>query len=107
MILCPLENKAVFKGFAWIQKRPVITQDFGERPWFYKKYGHNGHNGEDYRAPSGTRLFAPHDGYIKTGDQGDIGYGVYVKIRDPQGLRESTVAHMESTAVMDGEFVYA
>jgi len=62
-----------------------ITQGFGrdfiwtrkEHPewkgkWFYKEViGVDGHNGIDFEAPNGTRLYAPHDGKITKITNGD------------------------------------
>ena len=40
--------------------------------WFYKDIvGCDGHNGIDFEAPSGTRLYAPHDGKITKLTNGD------------------------------------
>ena len=73
MILCPIQNK-------WIQLRPYITQEFGKNPQVYSQFGLKGHNGIDLRAKVGTPLFAPFEGKVKAGNQGDKGYGKYIRI---------------------------
>lgn len=105
MIISPLEMKAKWGIADWIVARPFITQGFGGRPEVYKQFGMHGHNGIDFRAATGTPVFASHDGFVKFRDSGDTGYGKHVFIRDPQGLRETVYAHLSSEAVYDDEFV--
>ena len=51
-----------------------LTQRFGERPAYYAKYGLRGHNGLDLapliRGRTDMYVFAPHEGYVKLGDEG-------------------------------------
>jgi len=47
--------------FKWTKKDPPNWYN----KWFYKEILNiDGHNGIDFEAPSGTRLYAPHDGKI-------------------------------------------
>lgn len=39
----------------------TVSQHFGERPDYYRKYGLAGHNGLDLHAPTGTKLYSPMD----------------------------------------------
>jgi len=107
MIISPLENSSLFMDKQWLQKRPIITQGFGERPEVYKQFGMDGHNGIDFRAKKGTPVYASHDGFVKFKDSGSTGYGKHIRIRDPQGLRETVYAHLSAEAVFTGEFVHA
>lgn len=108
MILHPLENKGQFTT-DWIQTRPFVTQVFGARPEYYAKYGLSGHNGADMRAPIGTPVFAPHDGYayVKGSADSTTGYGLHVRLRSPFGARESTLAHLSDVVVIDDEMIFA
>lgn len=91
-----------------------LTQRFGERPEYYKKYGHKGHNGLDF-APlvpgqKGVVVFAPHDGYALVRNEGDAGYGLYVELTSLPYVntgkrRKSDLAHLERAFVMSGQFV--
>jgi len=74
------------------QGQIVITQKFGERPLYYKKYSLKGHNGIDLCAPVGTPLFAPIDGIITFSDEGRSGYGKYARIKNEH--YECVVAHL-------------
>ena len=103
MINCPLQNGEKFL-LNWIQTRPVITQEFGERPEVYKQFGLNGHNGIDFRAAIGTQLFAPIEGVATIGDEGSGGYGKYIKITKDN--LEVTIGHLSEFQVSNGQQVY-
>lgn len=92
-----------------------VTQSFGENPIYYKKYGLKFHNGTDF-APitpgkKGVVIYAPHEGYIQTFDQGNIGYGRFVQIvsfpYQKNRARKSELAHMEKFLVVNGQFISA
>lgn len=104
MILLPLQNGAALKDGVWIQTRPVITQGFGERPAVYAQFGLKGHNGIDLRAETGTPIYAPFEGIAHIHDEGDKGYGKYIKITK-DGL-EFTIAHLSQFLIQDGQKVY-
>jgi len=103
MILSPLQNTAVFTSL-WIQKRPHITQKFGERPSVYRMFNLDGHNGLDLRCKVGTPLFAPIGGKVKIGNS-PSGYGLYIKIRG--GTKQIVLAHLSDVLVKDGDYVHA
>jgi len=110
MIISPLENTALLEDLKWLQVRPKITQRFGadfmqDGKWFYKSQGFKGHPGIDIRAKIGTKVFAPCDGKIKIGDNGNTGYGKYIKIRSYHGKREIVLAHLSEIQVNDGQLV--
>ncbi len=107
MILCPIQNTAVLKQ-GWTQVRPVVTQEFGSRPEFYKKLTGGklkAHEGTDLRAKTGTQIFAPIDGYVQVRDSGDVGYGKHVAIRNPFKALEIKIAHLSEFQVVDGQTV--
>lgn len=84
MFICPI-------------KTPVlVTQHFGERPSVYKQFGLKGHNGVDLRAPVGTLIYAPIGGVAEVHDQGKKGYGLYVRIKNPE--YECVLAHLSKAA---------
>lgn len=68
----------------------------------YKKYNIFGHNGWDIACPSGTQLFAPHDGLVKEA-MWDPGYGNYIKIEnDKEG---SVLGHLSEILVQPNQMV--
>lgn len=91
-----------------------ISQWFGSNPRYYKKYGHKGHNGYDF-APlvAGQKdvpVYAPHEGVVRLGDEGDVGYGRFVEILTlPYNVigdrKKSTLAHLSEFYVKDGQYV--
>jgi len=98
MLLCPIQNTASFST-AWIQKRPRITQKFGEN--FRLLSGKlaytnmDGHNGIDFGLPVGTPIFAPCDGFILRKDD-KTGYGKHVKIRSREAGKEVVLGHLSN-----------
>jgi len=91
-----------------------ISQKFGDRPSYYKKYGHKGHNGIDFapliRGRTDVYVFAPHEGYVRLEDEGDVGYGKYVEIlsrpyNNEGHRRKSTLAHLSAFLVQNGQYV--
>ena len=101
MLLCSLQNSAVLN----IQKRPRVTQRFGENPAMYKKFGLAGHNGLDYGVPEGTAVFAPMDGIIRVTDSGENGYGLHIKLRNSSRASEAVLGHLSKVLVQDGQEV--
>lgn len=90
-----------------------ISQWFGNpRGGYYQRYGMIGHNGIDFVVPIGTPVFAPIDGYITTGDEGNTGYGRFVKIisdsiGQEQNRRRVDLGHLSqfSANAVNGRFV--
>lgn len=83
-----------------------ISQRFGERPEVYSKYKIDGvplkgHEGLDFAVPVGTDIYAIDDGVVvEAADQGNVGYGKYIKLRHTWG--ESVYAHLSSILVAVG-----
>lgn len=94
MINSPLEDQAYKEGNEWKRQRPIITQGFGGNPQIYHQFGLAGHNGIDFRAAVGTPVFAPFDGAVQTGDQGDRGYGRFIKLRSSEKSLEAVFGHL-------------
>jgi len=89
----------------------VITQYFGARPWFYRKYSMKGHNGIDFR----TRMWNTPLGrrHVRAVDDGEVvkvvqrrygGYGTYVRIKHEDG-GETIYGHKFSVYVKTGDKV--
>lgn len=76
-------NKAL--DLAWPLDKVFITQKFGERPAYYKKYNLPGHNGVDFRvrfidSPLGRRhITAVSDGSIDVARADAGGYGTHIR----------------------------
>lgn len=98
MILSPLRNTVSLLGK---DVKPVITQNFGERPEFYKQYGFQGHEGVDLRARTPTPVFAPIEGKAEVKDTGTRAYGLHVIISNER-LRV-ILAHLKSVEVHTGQ----
>lgn len=62
-----------------------VTQEFGERPWYYARWGLAGHNGVDFGLPDGTPVVSASDGEVVEVGDDPTGYGYYVKVRTPDG----------------------
>jgi len=101
MILHPLENTAVFRNLSWMQKRPRITQVFGENQHIYKQFGMEGHNGIDHGVPVGTPVIAPFCGEVKIKKSGD-GYGWHVRIRNKLRSMEVVLGHLSNIMIERG-----
>lgn len=91
--------------------RVHITQGFGGNAHLYRPYGLKGHSGIDYRTthpdtPQGRRyVFAAKWGTVlEVGDQGNKGYGVFVRIRHFKD-EETIYAHLTRAYVKRGDRV--
>jgi len=104
MILHPLQNTALLTNALFIQRRPRLTQGFGENPSFYLPLGLTAHNGADFGSSGDDRIFAPFGGVAMVKDDGKSGYGLHVKIRDEE--KEITLAHLDRCYIKNGDKVY-
>jgi len=101
------------KTFSSPLSKWYLTQRFGENPDFYEQYNQLGHCGIDFRtkfidSPLGHRIVYPvMDGIVmEIGDQGNKGYGKFVRLAHDIDYKEQTVyAHLESHSVSIGESV--
>lgn len=102
-LIPPLANPVENVKYRW------ITQEFGARPDFYKAYQIDGvplkgHEGLDYGTPKGSRIVAVDGGVVtEVGDQGEEGYGRWIKIVHEWG--ETVYAHLEEQWVKVGDSV--
>ena len=64
------------------------------------------HYGIDYSCYVGTPIYAACDGIAYRGDQGDVGFGRYIRIEDGNGNYVYT-AHLDAWAIADGALVQA
>jgi len=99
------------KKFIWPLDKVYITQGFGERPEYYKKYGMKGHNGVDLRTrhwdtPLGKMyVVSMDDGVVlEVVNPGTSGYGRYIKVKHTDG---STMlyGHLHKSYVYKGQVV--
>lgn len=77
-----------------------LTQGFGMRPEFYKRWGLKGHNGLDFGLPEGTAVLAVDAGRVVQASYDHDGFGVYVKVRHAWG--ESLYAHLANLSIWLG-----
>jgi hypothetical protein len=99
----------------WPTEFGRINQPFGARPEFYGQFGLPGHEGIDFQAPTGTKIFAVADGVVKVvlldGNQNPtkMPYGNQVRVehRTPEGVFTSVYAHLEDVMVSPGQTVRA
>jgi murein DD-endopeptidase MepM/ murein hydrolase activator NlpD len=85
-----------------------INQAFGENPAMYRPFHLAGHEGLDFFAPTGAKIYAAFDGEVyEAKDRG--AYGNQVRIRHVHnGLKFQTVyAHLEHLMVKAGQEVKA
>lgn len=95
---------------AWPVPNPQITQSFGFTE-FATTYGSdvysgNGHNGVDFRAPIGTRIFAAAEGVVKGVGNTDTvcpggSYGKWILVEHPNNL-STLYAHLSSINITMG-----
>ncbi|MGE5603058.1 MAG: peptidoglycan DD-metalloendopeptidase family protein [Nitrososphaerales archaeon] len=97
-----------FRFEAWPTEFRVVTQWVGARPEFYAKYGLPGHEGVDFVAPLGSKIFAVAPGTIKRVQATDDGnaYGIHVRIQHADGY-ETIYGHFKSAIVKLGDQVAA
>lgn len=80
----------------------LLTQGFGGGD--YSAYGLKGHNGLDYALPTGTPVLAAIQGtVIEVADEGNIGYGKYIKIENK--VEGTLTAHLRDSEVKVGDSV--
>jgi len=94
----------------WPVKNSFITQQFGERPEFYRPLGLPGHEGIDFNAPEGTEVYAAADGVVSEvrldGDSDPMRkpYGNQVRIQHDGGYM-TTYAHLSQVIARQGQTV--
>lgn len=93
-------------GDIFIGNYPV-TQFFGARPWYYQQFGLSGHEGTDFRTPTGVRIIAPFKGIILRQDFQPTykNYGRIVVVWDPVQKCAVWYAHLSVEYVSNGQSV--
>jgi predicted flap endonuclease-1-like 5' DNA nuclease len=96
----------------WPTQFNLVTQEFAARPEFYGKFGLPGHEGIDFQAPEGTKLYAVADGVVSDvrpdGDSDPVGkpYGNQVRIQHDEGYT-SVYAHLVQIVAQKGQPIRA
>lgn len=80
-------------------KPPFVTQHFGERPEYYRQFGLKGHEGMDFRAPTGTPILAAAEGTVDIAAVGKQ-YGVQIWLRHAleSDVYQTLYAHLQKFA---------
>lgn len=78
----------------------VVSQNFGDNPQDYERFGLAGHNGIDFGVPTGTPIVAVDDGQVVEVLDDPTGYGKYIKLRHVWG--ESLYAHLSVQNLLGG-----
>jgi len=95
---------------AWPLQNPYITQYFGYTKFAQSgAYGGSQHNGVDFGAPVGTKLYAPLTGTVRAVGNTDAvpgcySWGKWLLIDHPNGL-STMFAHLSQIAVSPGQKV--
>jgi hypothetical protein len=82
-----------------------VTQNFGENPQDYARFGLKGHNGIDFACPTGTRILAAADGIAREVLFDAGGFGFYAKLIHVWG--ETICAHFSQQVLTQGQMVRA
>jgi uncharacterized protein YgiM (DUF1202 family) len=94
----------------WPVDSRTITQRFGENPSIYAKFNQAGHEGLDFAAPVGARIYACADGKVLDihPDDGNA-YGLHVRVQHLADGREyhTIYAHLSRVLVTEGQSVQA
>ena len=101
-----------YKSWPVYLVEPYVTQHWGARPDFYKKFGLPGHDGVDIRAPEGSLLLSPFDDArvyrVHThGVDPYHNYGTHVRIINDKANEVFIFAHMSETRVEVGQVLQA
>lgn len=95
----------------WPTEPPkIVTQAYGINPQWYKPFGLKGHEGVDFRAANGSKIFAAAAGRVYRVEAADAGaYGIHVRIEHdhPDGPFKTVYAHFREAGVKVGDEVNA
>jgi hypothetical protein len=96
-----------FRFRRWPAESRAITQHFGENPHLYAEFNLPGHEGVDFHAPVGTKVFCVAVGQVRHVFQ-DLGhpYGINVRVAHADGY-ETIYAHLHEAHVQPGQQVRA
>lgn len=109
-----MTSSKLFSFRAWPTEYPyIITQPFGANPDNYRQFYHDdrGHQGVDFRAYSGSRIFSVAPGQVKMvyrdprpRSEGGHNFGVHCRVSH-YGCYETIYCHMMALAVDFGDLV--
>jgi murein DD-endopeptidase MepM/ murein hydrolase activator NlpD len=93
---------------AFLGKQYKVSQNYGARPSYYRKFGFNGHEGTDISVPSGTPIIAPFDGVVEISGTPKTtpeysNYGNWIKIRTLDGTNSFDLAHLSQLSLAPGQ----
>jgi uncharacterized protein YgiM (DUF1202 family) len=95
----------------WPVDRHTITQYFGENPALYAAFNQAGHEGLDFAAPVGAKVYACADGEVFSVQKPSDGnaYGLHVRVRHQADNREyhTIYAHLSEALTAAGQSVRA
>ena len=80
-----------------IDGNPRISQEFGENPAYYKKWGLNGHNGRDFAVVVGTPVYCADWGTVERVATDKGGYGLFCVVRHEKN--KTLYAHLDAILV--------
>ncbi len=97
-----------FKFETWPTEFREINQYFGQNPDIYGTFGLPGHEGIDFKALDGTKIFAVAPGTVTMVRTEPVGhnYGIHVRISHIENY-ETTYAHLRQALVSPGQQVQA
>ena len=81
------------------------SQDFGARPEAYKKYGLDGHDGDDFLMGQNTQIISPVNGRVKKRGSDPSGWGLYIQIWDWEQSLLVNLTHMSDINLHVGDVV--
>jgi len=94
-----------FAGRAWPTNHRHITQRYGANPQYYRKFGLEGHEGVDIRAPEGSPVYTLDAGRVKMiyenplpKSKGGHNYGKHIRIGHSYAY-ETIYAHLSTIYV--------
>jgi hypothetical protein len=96
-----------FRFRRWPAESRAITQHFGENPHLYVDHNLPGHEGVDFHAPVGTKVFSVAVGQVRhVFHDLDHPYGINVRVAHADGY-ETIYAHLHEAHVQPGQQVRA
>ena len=81
-----------------------ISQKWGENPEYYSQLGMKGHNGVDFACPTGTPVYACHDGTIQFSGIDSV-RSLTVTIDSVDGTLRTLYCHLSESKVKVGQVV--
>ena len=83
------------------------SQSFGARPEAYKRFGLDGHDGNDFLMEQNTQILSPVNGRITKRGSDPTGWGLYIQIWDWKQNLLVNLTHMSDINVHVGDVVKA